>query len=348
MVGQVQKKSNSGNQFMGSSATLTLEGWSLPAVLPAADQQRLVELLAASIAYMGSDLFNDDLGIAELLSEAESIPRASVDWYYHLEQNAPVLQLAKPQQPQLLTAAQERVIFTAYNYCRYQAEEVRESIQTRRVGIRQATALLDWDRRAQHLRETIAEYNVALVLAMARKFERSRLDFSEMIAEGNMALVRSIEKFDAGRGFKFSTYACRSILKSFSRLGEKTTRYRKLFPVEANPDFERSDHAERKAQEQELGCAEHVVRLLEHNVAGLSELEIEVIRQRFGFDEATAEQPSTLLEVGKRIGLTKERVRQIQNRALRKLRKGLEETFLDSHANLEDLAEDLELAEQTA
>lgn len=348
MVGHARNQKNADKRLKAPKGTVSVDGWTLPADLREDDRQRLVELLDGPIDYMASDLFNDELTIAELLEEAEAIPRASVDWYYHLERETPVLQLAQSNEPQLLTAAQERVIFTSYNFCRFQAEQTRQAIQTRRVGSRQAGTLLDWDRRAQHLRETIAEYNVALVLAMARKFERSRLDFSEMIAEGNLALVRSIEKFDAGRGFKFSTYACRSILKAFSRLGEKTTRYRKLFPVEANPDFERSDHAERKAAEQAESCAQHVARLLDHNAAGLSDLEAEVIRQRFGFDEETADQPSTLLQVGKRIGLTKERVRQIQNRALKKLRRGLEETFLDSHANLEDLAAELQQAEQVA
>ncbi|QDU70339.1 sigma-70 family RNA polymerase sigma factor [Mucisphaera calidilacus] len=308
--------------------------WTLPEGLSEEGRERLGELLPEPIDFMASDLFNDDLAIKALLAEAEAIPRASVDWYYHLERDTPVLQMNQASEPQLLTPAQERVIFVAFNYCRFRAEEVRSSIKTRRVGARQAEALLDWDARAMRLREFIAEYNVALVLAMARKFERSRLDFSEMIAEGNLALIRSIEKFDVSRGFKFSTYACRSILKAFSRLGEKTSRYRRLFPVEANPDYERSDHAERKAEEQREDCTEQVARLVDHDASGLTSLEREVVRQRFGLDGANEGQAMTLLQVGQKIGMTKERVRQIQNRALRKLRSSLEETFLDGHVDL--------------
>lgn len=308
--------------------------WTLPEGLDPEQRDRLAALLADPVPFMGSDLFNDAQAIQTLLKEAEAIPRASVDWYYHLERETPVLQMNQPSEPQLLTAARERVIFVAYNYCRYRAEEARASIRTRRVGRRQAQALLDWDARATALRETIAEYNVALVLAMARKFERSRLDFSEMIAEGNLALVRSIEKFDAGRGFKFSTYACRSILKSFSRLGEKTTRYRRMFPVEANPDYERSDYTERKAEEQHEACAEQVARLVDHDASGLTETEREVIRHRFGIGEGEPEGGRTLLQVGKKTGMTKERVRQIQNRALRKLKNSLEQTLLDGHVDL--------------
>ncbi|WP_428387083.1 sigma-70 family RNA polymerase sigma factor [Mucisphaera sp.] len=332
-----------GNISNASERPSSQSSWSLPSDLSEARVERLLELLEGPIDFMASDLFNDELAMEEMLAEAEAIKRPSVDWYYHLERETPVLQLAQSNSPQLLTAAQERVIFTSYNYCRFQAEEARSAIQTRRVGIRQAERLLAWDARALELREMIAEYNVALVLAMARKFERSRLEFTEMIAEGNLALVRSIEKFDAGRGFKFSTYACRSILKAFSRLGEKTTRYRKLFPVEANPDFERSDHAQRKAAEQEQDCAEHAAQLLDHHAAGLTDLERTVIRERFGLGEDDPDDKArTLLQVGQRIGLTKERVRQIQNRALRKLRKGLEDTLLDSSMNLEKAAEELE------
>ena len=51
-------------------------------------------------------------------------------------------------------------------------------------------------------------------------------EFAEIVSEGNMALMRAVDKFSVDRGFKFSTYACRAILKAFSRTAMKSSRHR--------------------------------------------------------------------------------------------------------------------------
>ena len=56
-----------------------------------------------------------------------------------------------------------------------------------------------------------------------------------------MALLRAVDKFDAGRGYKFSTYACRAILKAFSRQGMKLSKYRQRFPTDFDPKLEKSE-----------------------------------------------------------------------------------------------------------
>ena len=76
---------------------------------------------------------------------------------------------------------------------------------------------------------------------MAKRTRMGDVDFGELVSEGNMALLRAVEKFDIGRGFKFSTYACRAILKAFSRIAMKTNRYRQAFPTEFDPTMEKSN-----------------------------------------------------------------------------------------------------------
>jgi len=163
---------------------------------------------------------------------------------------------------------------------------------------------------------------------------RTRLagvDFGELVSEGNMALLRSVEKFDCTRGFKFSTYACRAILKSFARVAIRTSRYRGRFPAEFDPTLEKSDLAERKRGDAEQDCVSELRDILENNTAQLSDVERTVIRERFALDAAPSDKPiapKTLEQVGALIGVTKERVRQIQNKALRKIRSALEESIL--------------------
>ena len=141
-----------------------------------------------------------------------------------------------------------------------------------------------------------------------------------------MALLRSIDKFDIERGFKFSTR--RAILKSFSRLGMKNTKYRQRFPAQFDPTLEASDEPSDRRREDELERAAEAVHVVVNNSADLSDIEQEVIHHRFGIDAGAQGRRLTLAQVGALIGLTKERVRQIQNRALEKLRDTLAERYL--------------------
>ncbi|MEL7087711.1 MAG: sigma-70 family RNA polymerase sigma factor, partial [Planctomycetota bacterium] len=149
------------------------------------------------------------------------------------------------------------------------------------------------------------------------------------ISDGMVGLVKAIDAFEPERGFKFSTYACRAILKGFSRLGMKTTRHRSLFPVGFEPDLERSNYTAEKAADDEQGCVEQVARIFRENRSGLNELERDIIEKRFAFDNPDGGKGMTLKEVGKLVGLTKERVRQIQIHALAKMRDTLEDTYLN-------------------
>ena len=81
-----------------------------------------------------------------------------------------------------------------------------------------------------------------------------------MVSEGNMALLRSVEKFDCARGFKFSTYSCRAILKAFSRVAMRVSRYCGQFPTEFDPAMERSDHIDHLRQGVESDCVDELKR----------------------------------------------------------------------------------------
>ncbi len=228
-----------------------------------------------------------------------------------------------------LSGEQERLLFLRLNCARKKIHDIREKYAGRRLTSLAAKKLIAWGRRELRTRDIIVQVNLPLVLAMAKRTRLTGVDFNEMISEGNMALLRSVDKFDCGRGFKFSTYACRAILKSFSRVAMRASRYRGTFPVEFEPSIERSDHVERKREDVEANCVSELKTILSRNAADLTAVEETVIRERFaiGPDEELA-VPKTLEQVGQIIGVTKERVRQIQNKALKKIRHALEESYL--------------------
>jgi RNA polymerase sigma factor (sigma-70 family) len=185
-----------------------------------------------------------------------------------------------------------------------------------------------WYGRVRDLREIITKANLALVLAMAKRMRTGDIDFGELESEGNMALLRAVEKFDISRGFKFSTYACRAIIKGVSRVVTKHRRYRQAFPLEFDPTMEKADFQDTRRAAVERDAVEELQRIVGENRAALSDLEVKVIQSRFAVNRGDDATAMTLEEVGRLIGLTKERVRQIQNKALAKLRLAIESEVL--------------------
>ncbi len=353
----------------------------LPALQPlsAAEERALKGILAEPMDYIDHPDFRLPDAEERIYGIAE-IERPDVTWYRPLMDDfiaarSRSVRSPKSQSTILLTGAQERILFMKYNFARFSISEIQKRAASRPVTLEEARELLRWHGIAHKYREQIAETNLALVLAMAKRVRLSEVDFADLIGEGNMALMRSVDKFDCGRGFKFSTYACRAILKAFSRHGIKVTTHNRRFGAEYDPAFERSNHLETVRATHERECADEVKHIVTANKADLSEIEIKVISHRFGIDASTAlaalgasgatpdltklslgptiaaaskpaagsgaadgAQPLTLEQVGQVIGVTKERVRQIQNKALEKIRSALQAANPDA---AKEMAEDI-------
>ena len=287
---------------------------------------------------------------AERIYGAAEIARPDVTWYRPLMDDfistrSRGTRTPKAQSTVLLTGAQERVLFMKYNFARFSISEIQKQAASRSLTLVEAREMLRWHAIANQYREQLAETNLALVLAMAKRVRLSEVDFADLIGEGNMALMRSVDKFDCGRGFKFSTYACRAILKAFSRHGIKVSTQKKRFGAEYDPALEKSNHLETVRATHERECADEVRHIVTSNKADLSDIEIKVISHRFGLDvELALEQgtssvpaePLTLEQVGQVIGVTKERVRQIQNKALEKIRTALQAANPDAAVAMAD------------
>lgn len=303
------------------------------ASLSSSDRETIAEILATEPDYIDDPAFYEPDAERKIYDEAPAIRKPDASWY------APVMddlglksRVPKSSDQVILTGAEERVLFLQFNYARHRCGEIRNEVMTtptQTPDLPTAREMLVWHRKSTQLREQIAETNLALVLAMAKRTRMSEMDFADLVSEGNMALMRAVDKFDCGRGFKFSTYACRAILKAFSRQGMKLTKYRQRFPTDFDPKLERSNFVETKREEFVQDAASEVKRIVFENLAGLSDIEQTVIGHRFRLHEESPEgKPMTLEQVGQVIGVTKERVRQIQNKALAKIKEELEGSYL--------------------
>ena len=300
--------------------------------LPKALRERVELVLAENYAYIDSPTFRRRRVEAELLGPDSVVELPPTSWY---QPTAEDLESEIANSPKLMTAAEERQMFLRYNYCKRRLVDLQKKAKAGLTKI-QAEEVLEWHRKYEHYREYLVRTNLALVLAMAKRTRLGQVDFAEVVSEGNMALLRAVDKFNADRGFKFSTYACRAILKAFSRTALKSSRHRSRFPVEFEPDLEKSDWIDRRRETIEEECVDELKHIIDRNLADLTNVEETVIRRRFNWQEQS-ESPLTLEQVGKIIGVTKERVRQIQNKALAKIKQVMEEGVLrTSRLNLEE------------
>lgn len=288
-------------------------------------RELVLESMTTNLDYVKNDFFKRASAERELFIDAMEITPASTSWYHPMIDNELVAGSAPSSS--LLSAKQEVHLFLRYNFARMKAQAAVKRYRTH-PGKQIAREIALWYARVKDTREMIAQANLALVLAMAKRTRMSDVDFGELVSEGNMALLRAVEKFDAARGFKFSTYACRAILKAFSRIALKTSRYRAAFPAEFDPSMEKSNYQETRRDDIEQDAVEELQRIIGENRALLSEVERTVIEARFAINRGQDASAMTLEEVGQVIGVTKERVRQIQNKALEKLRLTIENEVL--------------------
>jgi len=293
--------------------------------VPKALRQKVETLLEESYAFMDSPIFRRKNIESELYDFDREPQLPLVSWYQPTRDEAVDQTMAHA--PQLMKGDEERMMFLRFNYAKLRLGKLQRLIKKDGLSRKRGEDFLFWHRRFEHFREYLVRTNLALVLAMAKRTRLGDVDFAEIVSEGNMALIRAVDKFNVDRGFKFSTYACRAILKAFSRTAQKSSRHRTRFPVEFEPEMEKSDWTDRRRDAVEEDCIDELKAIVDRNLADLSQVEETVIRRRFNWKQED-ESPLTLEEVGQIIGVTKERVRQIQNKALLKIRTVMEEGVL--------------------
>jgi RNA polymerase sigma factor (sigma-70 family) len=134
-----------------------------------------------------------------------------------------------------------------------------------------------------------------------------------------MALLSAVKNFDCSLGWRFSTYACKAILSSFSRLAKNYNTYVSRFPIQLDTEMLHDNGLKERRKMQYDDMLDDLRDFMRDDRADLTRIERSVIEMRF-FIRNDNRKSMTLKHVGETLGLTKERIRQIQNGALSKLR----------------------------
>ena len=229
----------------------------------------------------------------------------------------------------LLSFPQEQDLFRRYNYLKFKAARLLKTIEPAGVTPRAFERIARLMKSVESIKQRIIQANLRLVVSIAKKHVGWSANFFEVISDGNVSLMRAVEKFDYSRGYKFSTYATWAIMKNYARsVPEQHYHYARYVTgqeeiLEAAPDT--------RAGEVPASDRTQVRDLIEAGLNELTEREREIVSNHFGLADEDGGS-MTLEQLGERFGVTKERVRQIEQRALSRLRQvlppSLAETFI--------------------
>ena len=281
----------------------------------------------------------------------------------HVTSKKPYAEALKTLEPQI-TRAQKKLIILEEE-TKLKIAEIKEINRQMSVG----------EAKARRAKKEMIEANLRLVISIAKKYTNRGLQFLDLIQEGNIGLMKAVDKFEYRRGYKFSTYATWWIRQAITRsiadqartiripvhmietinklnriarqilqetgqeptpeelskkMGLSEDKIRKILKIAKEPismetpigdddDSHLGDFIEdtREISPEDFATIVGLRESVNSILAGLTPREAKVLRMRFGIDMNT---DHTLEEVGKQFDVTRERIRQIEAKALRKLR----------------------------
>jgi RNA polymerase primary sigma factor len=281
------------------------------------NEVRARRLLSQPLDYIPNDAFDNPSLEAEILGpmpdqEAFEANRKQM----RVPRDAPP-ELAPLYEMPLLTRAQEQHLFRKMNYLKYRAAQLRHRLDPARARTQELDQIEALQDRANEVKELLINCNMRLVVSIAKRHVAQTDNFFELLSDGNVSLIRAVEKFNYGLGNKFSTYASWAIMKNFARSIPEEKHRRERYLTGHEELFEVAPDT--RSDEQEcLASAEQASHKVNRLLALLDPREREIIRMRAGLDNNS--EGMTLEKIGEKLGITKERVRQLNVRAMKKMR----------------------------
>ena len=287
------------------------------------NEQRAIKIFELPLDFMPNAEFDDTSRVEEMTAELPTIaePTRKVR-----APNGLPPYLASLYDVPLLNREQEYHLFRKMNYLKHVATKLRADLDPKAPLVSLMDQIEKLYEQSVSVKNKIVQANLRLVVSIAKKHVDPNDDFFGLISDGNMSLIRASEKFDYSRGNKFSTYASWAIMKNFARTIPDEFKHRDRFRTSSEEIF--TGHEDRRADnfsaEIDQAARTDQIQKILHT---LDQREQQIIVRRFGLDHRY--EPLTLKEVGEELGVTKERIRQLEARALDKLRTAANKAHID-------------------
>jgi RNA polymerase primary sigma factor len=271
--------------------------------------------LEARIKFVGHPDFDDPTATAEILGPMPGpVGRGKGPGKAQAREVLP-LSDADFQDSRYLTREQEVHLFRKMNFLKYQAAQLREATDPSRARSAAVDHVENLLREAGAIRNRIIRSYVGLVMFIVKKCAGACQDFPDLVSECNLALIRASERFDFARGNRFSTYATWVIKNEFTRRIPREQRRRARFATGREGQLVAlTDH--RDGGRANAINHEQSRSMIQKMLGQLNGREQTIIVRRFGL----AGEKRTLVQLGLELGVSKERIRQLESRALDKLR----------------------------
>ncbi len=238
---------------------------------------------------------------------------------------------AAVDQRTLLPADQESDLFVRMNYCKFRADILRRQLPqdapngefheirglTPPARLVEATVeeIEDCLATATRLRDCLVRAFLKLAISLIGRFVSRQHPFDELLSEAAVALLRAVEKFDPDRGFRFSTYATPAVRRQLERFVLKQHKDQQVLVRTPHLDTLPAPGGRTRAEDRRRETA---VTALAGMIDKLDAREQTILEARFGLEPGS--DPESLQEVAGRLGVCRERVRQIEARAIERLR----------------------------
>jgi RNA polymerase primary sigma factor len=288
------------------------------------NQQRARALLARKIEFVASDKFLEENARQKFLAKPvgveKPLPPKSIEPLELASESLLPQYLQALRDTPVLNREREVELFRRYNYLKYLASAARTGMKLAQVHSDRLEKIENYLAEAETTKKTIIEANLRLVVSIAGKHAAGGANFLELVSKGNFALIKAVEEFDYTKGVRFSKIASLNIAKEYAKVSGKSTELTREkagslanilpFLKIAKADsavIERARHSLVQVVKDELDQREQYIILNHFGLVG------SLIRKK----------KKTLQQIGQDLGLTKERVRQLELIALQKLRNSL-------------------------